>query len=177
MQVRRDGDRLHVTLDRPENRNAFGAPMRDALWEALAVATLADDIATVEVDATGPVFSSGGDLTEFGFSTDLVEAHEIRTRRSVGAAVARIANRTTFVVHGACVGAGVELPAFAGRVVAASDTTFRLPEVEMGLIPGAGGTVSLPRRIGRQATARLALLGDAIDAGTALALGLVDEVR
>jgi enoyl-CoA hydratase/carnithine racemase len=80
------------------------------------------------------------------------------------------------IVHGACVGAGVELPAFAGRVVARPDARFRLPEVAMGLVPGAGGTVSIPRRIGRQATALLALTGDTIDAPTALALGLVDEI-
>ena len=79
-------------------------------------------------------------------------------------------------VHGTCVGAGVELPAFAARVVADPETTFRLPEVGMGLIPGAGGTVSITRRIGRQQTACLALLGEAIDATEALALGLVDEI-
>ena len=53
------------------------------------------------------------------------------------------------VVHGACVGAGVELAAFADRVIARPSTRFRLPEVGMGLIPGAGGAVSIPRRIGR----------------------------
>ena len=81
------------------------------------------------------------------------------------------------MVHGACVGAGIELPAFAGRVVASRDAWFALPEVAMGLVPGAGGTVSLPRRIGAQRTAWLALTGRRIDAETALAWGLVDELR
>ncbi len=80
------------------------------------------------------------------------------------------------LVHGACVGAGVELPAFAARVVAREDATFELPELSMGLVPGAGGTVSLPRRIGRQRTAWLCLTGARIDARAALAWGLVDEV-
>jgi enoyl-CoA hydratase/carnithine racemase len=79
-------------------------------------------------------------------------------------------------VHGACAGAGVELPAFAGRVIADPGTTFLLPELAMGLIPGAGGTVSLPRRIGRERTAKLALSGEPIDAKTALDWGLVDEL-
>ena len=65
----------------------------------------------------------------------------------------------------------MELPAFAGRVVAAPDATFGLPEVSLGLIPGAGGTVSLPRRIGRHRTAWLALTGQPIDAPTALDVG------
>jgi enoyl-CoA hydratase/carnithine racemase len=62
-------------------------------------------------------------------------------------------------------------------VVARPDATFWLPELSLGLIPGAGGTVSLPRRIGRQRTAWLALSGRSLDARTALAWGLVDEVR
>lgn len=80
-------------------------------------------------------------------------------------------------MKGACVGAGVEMSAFADRVVAARGTTVRLPEVAMGLIPGAGGTVSLTRRIGRQRTALLALLGDAVEIDSPIVLGLVDEVR
>jgi enoyl-CoA hydratase/carnithine racemase len=60
--------------------------------------------------------------------------------------------------------------------VARPDATFRLPEIAMGLVPGAGGTVSLPRRIGRERTAWLALSGQAIDAPTALDWGLVDTI-
>ena len=82
----------------------------------------------------------------------------------------------TAYVHGGCVGAGVELPAFAGRVVADPAATFWLPELGMGLVPGAGGTVSIPRRIGRQRAALLAVTGRRIDAATALAWGLVDDI-
>lgn len=79
-------------------------------------------------------------------------------------------------MHGTCVGAGVELPSFAHRIVADPATMFRLPELAMGLIPGAGGTVGLPRRIGRWRTLHLVLSGMAVDARTALAWGLVDEL-
>ena len=68
-------------------------------------------------------------------------------------------------------------PAFAERVVAAPDTHFQLPEVAMGLVPGAGGTASLPRRIGRQHTVWLGLSGVAIDAPTALEWGLIDAIE
>ena len=59
---------------------------------------------------------------------------------------------------------------------AAPGTVIALPEVSLGLVPGAGGTVSIPRRIGRHRTAALALSGATIDAATALAWGLVDEI-
>jgi enoyl-CoA hydratase/carnithine racemase len=77
-------------------------------------------------------------------------------------------------VHGACVGAGIEVPAAAGWVVAAPGAYFRLPEVSMGLIPGAGGTASIPRRIGRQRACYMAISGADIDLATALDWGLVD---
>jgi enoyl-CoA hydratase/carnithine racemase len=74
-------------------------------------------------------------------------------------------------------GAGIELPAFADTVIAAEDTVIALPEVELGLIPGAGGTVSVTRRIGRHRTALLALSGMHLDPATAHALGLVDRLE
>ena len=112
----------------------------------------------------GPSFCSGGDLDEFGTLPDPATAHAIRSTRHPARLLHALEARVERVVHGACVGAGVELPAFAARVVARPDASFRLPELAMGLVPGAGGTVSLPRRIGRQRTAWLALSGAAIDA-------------
>jgi enoyl-CoA hydratase/carnithine racemase len=88
-----------------------------------------------------------------------------------------VADRLTARVHGYCIGAGAELAAICHRVIAAPATTFRLPEVAMGLVPGQGGTVSLPRRIGAARTAWLALSGTAIDVQTALVWGLVDEIE
>ena len=70
----------------------------------------------------------------------------------------------------------MELPAFSQRVSAKEDAFFQLPELQLGLVPGAGGTASLPRRIGRQKTAWLALTGRRIDAPVAQQWGLVDEI-
>lgn len=176
VRVDRAGDVLRVTLNRPERRNAYGRQVRDALVDALRVALLDDGVARVVLDGAGPAFCSGGDLDEFGTAPDLATAHHVRTRAGAGRPLHRLAARTEVRVHGACVGAGVELPAFAGRVVARPDAVFRLPEIAMGLIPGAGGTVSVPRRIGRHRTLYLALTGEALDARTALAWGLVDEI-
>lgn len=173
--VARHGDELHVTLARPAVRNALDARMRDELVAALGLVAVDDSIVAVHLRGEGKAFCAGGDLDEFGSRPDPVTAHLVRQLQSPARALHRIADRVTVEVHGACRGSGVELPAFAGRVVAAHDATFGLPEVSLGLIPGAGGTVSVARRIGRHRTLWLALSGEAIDAPTALAWGLVDD--
>jgi enoyl-CoA hydratase/carnithine racemase len=174
--VERVDDELRITLNRPERRNAYGRELRDALVAALELAEWDDGIRCVRLDGAGPAFCSGGDLDEFGTTPDPVTAHLVRTRAGAALPLHRLADRLEVRLHGACVGAGIELPAYAARVVAASDTRVRLPEVAMGLVPGAGGTVSIPRRIGRWRTLYLALGGQDVDAATALAWGLVDEV-
>jgi enoyl-CoA hydratase/carnithine racemase len=169
------GDTLHLTLNRPWVRNAYNAAMRDDLVAALAVA-VADPSIQIVLDGSGPSFCSGGDLAEFGTAQDVADAHVIRTTRSAGHLLAQLRERTCVRVRGACVGAGIELPAFAERIEAAPDSRFQLPEVSMGLIPGAGGTASIPRRIGPERTAWLGLTGQPLDAPTALRWGLVDEI-
>lgn len=177
MRVDRSGTGAAViTLDRPDVHNAFGARMRDDLVAALHALSLGEPTIPIVLRGTGPTFSSGGDLREFGAAPDPATAHATRTARSAARWIALLAERTTAELHGECIGAGVELPAFAGTVVAAPGTTFRLPEVAMGLIPGAGGTVGITRRIGRQRTAWLALTGNVLDASTAKEWGLVDAV-
>jgi enoyl-CoA hydratase/carnithine racemase len=175
VRVERCGEVLELTLNRPEKRNAFSREMRDALVEALQVA-VSDPGLRVVLRGAGPAFCAGGDLDEFGTLPDPATAHVIRSTRNAGRVLAQIAPRVRAELHGACVGAGIELPAFAARVVARSDAFFELPEISLGLVPGAGGTASIPRRIGRQRTAWLALSGRRIDAATALDWGLVDEV-
>jgi hypothetical protein len=175
--VRRDGDRLELVLNRPSVRNALDARMRDELVAGLAVAAGDPTVSEVHLRGEGPAFCAGGDLDEFGSRPDVATAHLVRMMRSPARAMADVADRVVVELHGACFGSGIELPAFAGRVVARPDTEIGLPEVAMGLIPGAGGTVSLPRRIGRHRTAWLALTGRTIDAPTAREWGLVDEIR
>jgi enoyl-CoA hydratase/carnithine racemase len=175
--VERAGANLRLTLNRPARHNAVGTGLRDALFEALLVACADASVERVVLDGAGPSFCSGGDLDEFGTLPDPATAHLVRLTRSPARLLARLGARLEVRLHGACIGAGIEMAAFAGRVVARPDTVISLPEVGLGLIPGAGGTVSLPRRIGRHRTAELALRGGPIDAATALRWGLVDVVE
>ena len=95
---------------------------------------------------------------------------------NAGLLIAELADRIECRVHRVCIGSGIELPAFCQRIVATKETIFQLPEITMGMIPGAGGTVSVLQRIGRQRTAYFALSAKKIDAQTALEWGLIDAI-
>jgi len=176
VRVTREGGAVVVMLDRPARHNALGVALRDALVDALRAVAADPSVESVMLRGAGPSFCSGGDLAEFATFPDPVTAHVIRSTRLPARAVHDVRRRLTAQVHGACIGAGVELAAFAETVIADPDTTFRLPEVGMGLVPGSGGTWSITRRIGSQRTAWLALTGAEIDAPTALAWGLIDRI-
>lgn len=176
LRLRREGSRLSIVLDRPNRRNALDARLREALLAAAQLAVADPEIASVELSGTGPSFCSGGDLDEFGSATDPVAAYLVRLDRAPWRVLDRLADRLVVRTHGDCIGAGAELAAFGGTVTAAPGTCFRFPEVHMGLVPGAGGTVSVPRRIGRWRAAWLMLTGARLDTSTALRWGLVDRV-
>jgi enoyl-CoA hydratase/carnithine racemase len=176
VRLRRTNASLNIILNRPQSRNALNRAMRDAWLEALTLAEADPTLTEVVVLGEGSNFCGGGDLYEFGTFSDPAAAHLIRLIASIGRSMVRIGPRLRVEVHGPCAGSGVELAAFAPLVVAQPDFTATLPEVSMGLIPGAGGTVSITRRIGRHRMALLALSGGTITASTALAWGLIDRI-
>ncbi|MDO3646903.1 enoyl-CoA hydratase/isomerase family protein [Nocardia mangyaensis] len=176
VRVRRSGDHLSIVLDHPQRRNALSMRLREELLAAAQVAVADPSIATVELSGNGPAFCSGGDLAEFGSATDVVAAYLVRLDRAPWRALDRLADRLVVRATGPCIGAGAEIAAFAGTVTATPDTYFCFPEVRMGLVPGAGGTVSVARRIGRWRAAWLMLTEQRLDAGAALDWGLIDQV-
>lgn len=175
--LQRVGDLLRVELNRPGNRNAMSVEMRDALVEALQLVVSDASIRSVRLSGRGKCFSTGGDLSEFGSLPDPATAHFIRALAMPGSYLAQCAARVAAHLHGACIGSGIEFPAFAGRVTAAPGTWFQMPELQFGLIPGAGGCVSIARRVGRQRTAWLVLSGRRINVQQALEWGLIDAIE
>lgn len=168
---------IQLTLNRPLNRNAMSVEMRDALVQVLNQLAVRGGAKPVLIRGRGKHFSTGGDLAEFGQVPDTASGHLIRLLTVPGRFLADMAGRVSAHLHGHCVGSGIEFPAFAGRVLAHRDTQFSLPEVGMGLIPGAGGCISIARRIGRQRLAWLGITGKVIDARLALEWGLIDEIE
>ena len=172
----RQDNTLRIRLSRANVRNAFDARMRDELVAALEVAKF-DTETSVELTAEGNTFCAGGDLNEFGSAEDAGTAHLIRILRSPCWLIHQLGSRIIIRLQGACVGAGIEIAAAAASVTACSGAHFRLPELSMGLLPGAGGTASIAGRIGRERTCYMAISGADIDLRTALAWGLVDAVE
>lgn len=174
------GTTLHIWFNRPNRHNAFNTDMRQALLDLLAVAVHDPSVEQVVLAGRGPSFCSGGDLAEFGTFEDPASAHIARTRHSPALALdalsARLGERLIARVHGQVIGSGLEMAAFCGRVEAHPDTRIGLPELSLGLLPGAGGTVSITRRIGRWRTAYLVLSGQPVTAQTCLEWGLVDAI-
>lgn len=167
---------LNLTLNHPEARNAIGVSMRDALCEALDLGLLDTSISKVTLTGNGSTFSTGGAIEEFGEVSDPATAHWIRSLRLPAKRLVQLKARLEIHVNGAAIGAGAEIAAFGDHITASPNAWFQLPELKYGLIPGAGGTASIPNRIGRQKTAYMALTMKKIRAQTALDWGLIDAI-
>lgn len=176
VRYERSGDHVILTLASPGNRNAMTAAMRDALYEALVNVLEDPGAPSLTLRAEGRCFSTGGDLAEFGTARDLAAAHVIRTQRSCARVLHRLGERASVHLHGACIGSGIEVPAAAARRTAAPDLIVQLPELRMGLIPGAGGTATLGRAMGRHRLMWLVLGGFRIGAAQALDWGLIHAI-
>lgn len=176
VRLARADDHVTITLNDPARDNAMTADMRDALYGALI--NLLDDPTepTVTLNGAGRCFSTGGHLPEFGSTKDPAKAHVVRTLHSCARALHALGDRATAHLHGACIGSGIEVPAAAHRRIASPDAWFQLPELRMGLIPGAGGAMSVTRAIGRHRTAWMVLSGKRVSAQQALAMGLVHAI-
>ena len=176
LQIEMSDDQLSLTFNRPDTHNAIGIEMRDALCEALDLAMTNTAIERVCMTGAGRTFSTGGAIEEFGDVSDPATAHWVRNLRLPAWRLARLQDKLHIHVNGAAIGAGAEIAAFGQHISASKEAWFQLPELKYGLIPGAGGTASLPRRIGRHRTAYMALSMEKIRAEIALDWGLIDAI-
>lgn len=172
----RDAAGVTITLDSPATRNATDAAMRDALCAMLGAVIDDPSRPDLVLRGAGRCFSTGGAIGEFGHADDLALAHTVRTLRSPAALLHKLGRRATVIQHGVSIGAGVEIAAAAAHRVATRDASFQMPELRMGLIPGAGGTVTVPRAIGRHRASWLMLTGQRIGAPLALRWGLIHQI-
>ncbi|GAA4326666.1 3-hydroxyacyl-CoA dehydrogenase NAD-binding domain-containing protein [Pigmentiphaga soli] len=167
--TRREGDVLVVSIDHPPV-NALGVDVRRGLLAAIGQADADAAVRAVLIVGRGKAFIAGADIREFGKPPMPPPLHEVcnRIEASVKTVVAAI--------HGPALGGGLEIALAAHYRLALPAATLGLPEVNLGLLPGAGGTQRAPRLMGAKAAARLMLDGKPLSARAALAAGLVDRV-
>jgi enoyl-CoA hydratase/carnithine racemase len=166
----------HVRLDRPERHNAIDLVMARELLSIMKALAAASDVRCIVLGGVGPSFCAGGDVDEIRACT--VE-DTLALNRTVLAAVGALDDApapSIAALHGNVLGGGLEIALGATLRVCAHDARLGLPEVTLGIVPGAGGVARLARTVGAGAAARLLLTGEMIAADEAHALGLVDRV-
>ncbi len=167
----------YVTLNRPRVLNAFSVGMRDDLDEVLSAIRIDDEVRVVVVKGAGEkAFCAGADLSEFLTAPSVVEARRIRGARDLWRLFAGMPQPLIAALHGYVLGSGMEIALFCDLRIASDDVLFGLPEVGLGIIPGAGGTQTLPRVIGLSRTLDMLLTGRRLTAEEAREAGLVNRV-
>lgn len=164
-----------LRLNRPDKRNALATQLLAMIADALVKCAEDPDVRCAVITGSDRIFAAGADIAELA-GKDVAGA--LADRRPVLWAVIRdFPKPLVAAVEGWCLGAGNELLMCCDIAVAGSSAKFGQPETNLGIIPGAGGTATLPRLIGRAAAMKMVLLGEPIDAETALSLGLIAEVQ
>jgi len=165
-----------VTINRPDRMNALDAALITEFDDQVAGLLARDEVRGIVVTGAGRAFVAGADIAELAA---LTPAGALELSRRGQAAFARLESSRKPViaaVNGFALGGGCELAMACHVRVAADVAKFGQPEVKLGLIPGYGGTVRLPRLIGPGMAAQLLMTGELIDASEAMRLGLVTRV-
>jgi enoyl-CoA hydratase len=172
------GDRVDavatVTIDRPQQRNALSDPALTALAAELEELDADPGCRCIVVAGSDKVFASGADIRAL-LERSAVEIYD-GDRAQLWEALRRVRTPLVAAVSGFCLGAGCELALMSDLVIASETARFGLPETQLGLIPGAGGTQLLPRAIGKAKAMDMILTGRLLDAREAEQAGLVSRV-
>jgi 3-hydroxyacyl-CoA dehydrogenase len=164
-----EGDVAVLTLDSPPV-NALSAAVRDGLARGLDRALEEDSVRALVLICAGRTFIAGADISEFGKPPqgvsllDVLDAIEASTKPVIAA------------IHGTALGGGLETALSCNYRVAVPSAKFGVPEVKLGLLPGAGGTQRLPRLVGVPQALEMVTSGTPIGAKQALAAGLIDDI-
>jgi enoyl-CoA hydratase len=165
-----------VTMNRPEKRNALDGQMRCAFLGVMdRIRRDATTRAVVVTGAGDKAFIAGADINEFEGRTP-VDQYRVMKLPTVFDAIEQCPKPVIAAVNGFCLGGGMELALACDIRLASTTAKFGQPEVNLGIIPGGGGTQRLPRIVGLGRALRLILTGDMITADDALRMGLVEEV-
>jgi enoyl-CoA hydratase len=169
-------DRVAIlTINRPDKRNALNQPTRDEILQALDELQKTESRVLVITGAGDKAFIAGADIGEFEGRTALTQ-REVMKQRRIFDAVEEFPKPVIAMINGFCLGGGMEFAMACDIRIAADTAKLGQPEINLGIIPGGGGTQRLTRLVGEGKAMELILTGDLIDANEARALGLVNDV-
>ena len=166
----------HISFNRPQVVNAYNIQMRNDFYEVLSAVEEDLEVRALLITGEGRGFCAGADLTEFGTAPSQVIARQVRWDRDVWGQLVNLDKPVIAAVHGFCIGSGLEIALLCDLRIAATSTVFALPEVQLGMIPAAGGTQTLPRAVRCSRALDLLLTGRRIQAAEALSMGLVTRL-
>ena len=173
----KDNAIAHVTLNRPQALNAFSVQMRDDLYEVLSAIKADDEVRVVVFKGAGEkAFCAGADLREFLTAPSAVKARRIRAVRDLWRLFLSIPQPLIASLHGYVLGSGIEIALFCDLRIASHDAVFGLPEVGLGILPGAGATQTLPRVLGLSRALDMLLTGRRLNGEEAFQMGLVNQL-
>jgi enoyl-CoA hydratase/carnithine racemase len=164
---------LEIRLDRPEKKNALTRAMYDAMADAFEQADADPALRVALLTGTGDTFTSGNDITDFQ-SRGAVDGRSSASRFLP--AISSMRKPLVAAVNGTAVGVGTTMLAHCDLIVAARSARFVMPFTSLGLVPEAASSLLFPRLLGNQRASALLLLGEPLDAETALQWGFVNRV-
>lgn len=171
----REGNVFILTLNRPDKLNALSPRLREEVVDALMPVRNDKEIRAIIITGGPKVFAAGADLAAMATS-NTVDMHNRNLLANMFQVVAEMPQPTIAAVAGYALGGGCELSMCCDFRIAADNAKFGQPEINVGLIPGAGGTQRLTRLVGLTKAKELVFLGEQIDANEAYRIGLVNKV-
>lgn len=173
----KEGSIARLTLNRPQALNAFSVRMRDDLFEILGAIKADDEVRAVVLGGAGDkAFCAGADLKEFLTAPSAVKARHIRSVRDLWRLFLSMPQPLIAALHGYVLGSGIEIALYCDLRIASQDAVFGFPEVELGILPAAGGTQTLPRALGLSGALDMLLTGRRLSAQEAHLRGMVSRV-
>lgn len=173
---------MRIILNREEKMNALNVESRRKVASYLSEAQERDDVHTVVLTGKGKNFCAGADVNDLfaiASATNLEERRRLADKDTImelGLLIRKVDKPVIACVHGYCLGGGFELSQFCDMIFATEDTMFGQPEVNIGIIPGGGGTQNLPRIIGKGRAKEMIFTGRRINATQAMEMGILNGV-
>ena len=176
LRLDRQGRVAIITINRPDKRNALNIKTREEGAALLDELRKDDSVGVVVFTGAGDkAFVAGADIGEFAGRTAITQ-RDVMTTRSLFTAIDTFPKPVIAMINGYCLGGGCELALACDIRIASENASFGQPEINLGIIPGGGGTQRLPRLVGEGKAMEMILTGEIIDANTAFSIGLVNHV-